>query len=87
MHLCFLSLCHMWKFLTITHYSAVSQTYSRGNGQEWRPCIVDVALKHCDVDHPAFWQTIHTLRITETNGLGSETTYVRFRLHKLCKIS
>ncbi|XP_041816537.1 interleukin-11 receptor subunit alpha [Chelmon rostratus] len=57
----------------------------RGSGQEWRPCIVDITRKHCDVDHPAFWQTIHTLRITETNGLGSETTYVRFKLHKLLK--
>ncbi|XP_070781144.1 interleukin-11 receptor subunit alpha [Enoplosus armatus] len=57
----------------------------RGSGQEWRPCVLDVARKHCDVDHPAFWQTIHTLRITETNGLGSETTYVRFKLHELLK--
>lgn len=61
--------------------------FSRGNGQEWRPCIVDVLRKHCDVDHPAFWQTIHTLRITEANGLGSETTTVRFKLHELCKIT
>ncbi|KAM9841905.1 interleukin-11 receptor subunit alpha [Aulostomus maculatus] len=57
----------------------------RGNGQEWTPCLVDVADKHCDVHHPAFWQTIHTLRITETNGLGSETTYARFKLHELLK--
>ncbi|XP_069561079.1 interleukin-11 receptor subunit alpha [Brachyistius frenatus] len=57
----------------------------RGNGQEWRPCILDIAGKHCDVDHPAFWQTIHTLRVTETNALGSETTYVRLKLHELLK--
>uniref|UniRef100_A0A3B4XIN5 Interleukin 11 receptor subunit alpha n=1 Tax=Seriola lalandi dorsalis TaxID=1841481 RepID=A0A3B4XIN5_SERLL len=57
----------------------------RGNGQEWMPCVMDVTRKHCDVDHPAFWQTIHTLRITETNALGSETTYVRFKLHELLK--
>lgn len=57
----------------------------RGNGQEWRPCIVDFSQKHCDVDHPAFWQTIHTLRVTETNALGFETTYVRVQLHKLLK--
>ncbi|XP_044031434.1 interleukin-11 receptor subunit alpha [Siniperca chuatsi] len=56
-----------------------------GNGQEWRPCIMDIARKHCDVDHPAFWQTIHTLRIIETNGLGSMTTYVRFKLDELLK--
>lgn len=48
---------------------------------------MDVAHKHCDVYHPAFWQTVHTLRITETNGLGSKTTYVRFKLHELCKIT
>uniref|UniRef100_A0A3P8S3N3 Fibronectin type-III domain-containing protein n=1 Tax=Amphiprion percula TaxID=161767 RepID=A0A3P8S3N3_AMPPE len=51
----------------------------------FRPCIVDFSRKHCDVDHPAFWQTIHTLRVTETNALGFETTYVRFQLHKLLK--
>lgn len=57
----------------------------RGNGQEWGPCIVDVLRKHCDVYHPSFWQTIHTLRLTETNPLGSETTYAQFRLHELLK--
>ncbi|KAM9338503.1 interleukin-11 receptor subunit alpha [Symphorus nematophorus] len=57
----------------------------RGNGQEWRPCVVDIARKHCDIYHPAFWQTIHTLRITETNALGSETTFARFKLHELLK--
>lgn len=46
---------------------------------------MDVIRKHCDVDHPAFWQTIHTLRVTETNALGSETTSVRFKLHELLK--
>uniref|UniRef100_A0A3Q1EP20 Ciliary neurotrophic factor receptor subunit alpha-like n=1 Tax=Acanthochromis polyacanthus TaxID=80966 RepID=A0A3Q1EP20_9TELE len=57
----------------------------RGNGQEWRPCIVDFSRKHCDVDDPSFWLPIHTLRVTETNALGFETTYVRFQLHKLLK--
>lgn len=55
------------------------------NGQEWSPCIVDVTQKHCDVDHPAFWQPIHTLRITEANALGSTTTIARFKLHDLLK--
>ncbi|XP_035464525.2 interleukin-11 receptor subunit alpha isoform X2 [Scophthalmus maximus] len=57
----------------------------RGSSQEWAPCVVDVASKHCEVDNPAFWQTIHTLRVTVTNGLGSETTYVRLKLHELLK--
>ncbi|XP_035523333.1 interleukin-11 receptor subunit alpha [Morone saxatilis] len=57
----------------------------RGIGQDWRPCILNVARRHCDVYHPAFWQPIHTLRIIETNGLGSETTYVQFKLHVLLK--
>lgn len=48
---------------------------------------MDVASKHCEVDNPAFWQTIHTLRVTVTNGLGSETTYVRLKLHELCKLT
>ncbi|XP_068609376.1 interleukin-11 receptor subunit alpha [Brachionichthys hirsutus] len=57
----------------------------RGTGQEWRPCIMDVTRKLCDVYQPAFWQTIHTLRVTETNGLGSQATSVRFRLNDLLK--
>lgn len=48
---------------------------------------MDITRKHCDVYQPPFWETIHTLRVTETNGLGSETTYGRFRLHELCKIN
>ncbi|KAM8743370.1 interleukin-11 receptor subunit alpha [Acanthopagrus schlegelii] len=57
----------------------------RGNGYAWMPCIVDVTRKHCDVYHPPFWETIHTVRITETNFLGSETTYGRLKLHELLK--
>ncbi|XP_026152379.1 interleukin-11 receptor subunit alpha isoform X2 [Mastacembelus armatus] len=57
----------------------------RGNGHEWRPCVLDVIRKQCDIDHPAFWQTMHTLRITETNSLGSETTFAQFKLHELLK--
>ncbi|XP_068562107.1 interleukin-11 receptor subunit alpha [Cebidichthys violaceus] len=57
----------------------------RGTGQEWRPCVLDVARKFCDIYHPAFWQTIHTLRITETNALGSKMTSARFKLHELLK--
>lgn len=47
--------------------------------------MVDAVHKHCDIQHPAFWQTLHILSVTETNGLGSETTTVRFRLHELRK--
>lgn len=50
---------------------------------EWTPCIVDSTHKHCDVPKLAYWATVHTLRVTETNGLGSETTWARFRLSKL----
>ncbi|XP_028273989.1 interleukin-11 receptor subunit alpha [Parambassis ranga] len=57
----------------------------RGSGTEWRPCIVDVTGRHCDVDHPPFWQPIHTLRVTETNALGSRTTYVNIKLYDLLK--
>ncbi|KAM8871956.1 interleukin-11 receptor subunit alpha isoform 1-T2 [Synchiropus picturatus] len=57
----------------------------RGSGQDWRPCVVDLTNKHCEVDHPAFWQTIHTVRIIETNGLGSFTTLARFKLDELLK--
>lgn len=57
----------------------------RGNGEGWRPCLVDVTRKHCDVVEPPFWQTIHTLRVTETNALGSRTTDARFKLYELLK--
>ncbi|XP_077441680.1 interleukin-11 receptor subunit alpha isoform X1 [Vanacampus margaritifer] len=57
----------------------------RGTGQEWQPCLVDEVHKYCDVEHPAFWQTIHTLRITATNALGSETTSAQFKLDMLLK--
>uniref|UniRef100_UPI0037E7FCFC interleukin-11 receptor subunit alpha n=1 Tax=Semicossyphus pulcher TaxID=241346 RepID=UPI0037E7FCFC len=68
-----------------TYLPAKYNASIRGNGQEWRPCIVDATHKHCDTYHPSFWQTIHTLRVTETNVLGSETTYVRLKLHELLK--
>ncbi|XP_068430864.1 interleukin-11 receptor subunit alpha isoform X2 [Clinocottus analis] len=74
-----------WTELVKTFLPAKYNATFRGTGLEWRPCVLDLAHKHCDVDHPAFWQTIHTLRITESNGLGSETTSVRFRLHELLK--
>lgn len=48
---------------------------------------MDVTHRHCDVHHPAFWQTIHTLRVIETNALGSETTFAQLRLHELRKIT
>ncbi|XP_053266636.1 interleukin-11 receptor subunit alpha [Pleuronectes platessa] len=57
----------------------------KGKGAEWRPCVLDVARKRCDVDQPAFWQTMHTLRVTETNALGSITTYHIVKLNKLLK--
>ncbi|XP_061732992.1 interleukin-11 receptor subunit alpha [Nerophis ophidion] len=57
----------------------------RGTDQEWQPCLMDTVHQNCYVDHPAFWQTIHTLRITATNALGSETTFARFKLDKLLK--
>ncbi|TWW66565.1 hypothetical protein D4764_20G0005970 [Takifugu flavidus] len=56
----------------------------RGQG-DWEPCVVDAVRKQCEVHHPAFWQALHTLRVTETNGLGSCTTTNRFALHTLLK--
>lgn len=47
--------------------------------------MVDAVHKRCDIHQPAFWQTLHILSVTETNGLGSETTTLRFRLHELRK--
>ncbi|KAF7658520.1 hypothetical protein LDENG_00010730 [Lucifuga dentata] len=57
----------------------------RGIGQEWKPCVVNAAYKHCDIDHPAFWQATHFLKVTETNALGSTATFVLLKLHELLK--
>ncbi|KAM3874321.1 interleukin-11 receptor subunit alpha [Diretmus argenteus] len=57
----------------------------RGIGQDWKPCVVDAAQRHCDITHPAFWQTSHSVNITETNPLGSTTTIVWIRLNELLK--
>ncbi|XP_047424926.1 interleukin-11 receptor subunit alpha isoform X2 [Mugil cephalus] len=74
-----------WEEHVKTFLPAKYNASFKGTGLEWRPCIVNVAIKHCDVELPAFWQTFHTLRITQTNDLGSETTYARFKLHELLK--
>ncbi|XP_061590374.1 interleukin-11 receptor subunit alpha [Cololabis saira] len=57
----------------------------RGKDEEGWPCIVDVSQQHCDVDFPAFWQPSHTLDVTETNALGSQTTPFQVRLHEQLK--
>lgn len=46
---------------------------------------MDVSNKHCEVDHPDFWQTVHTIRIVETNALGSYLSYARFKMDELLK--
>lgn len=55
------------------------------NGQGWKPCVVDVIHKHCDIEDSTFWQPTHTLNVTEVNALGSQTTVVWLRLQELCK--
>uniref|UniRef100_A0A667WUV3 Fibronectin type-III domain-containing protein n=1 Tax=Myripristis murdjan TaxID=586833 RepID=A0A667WUV3_9TELE len=57
----------------------------KGSSHEWRPCVVDAALHHCDITQPAFWQTTHFLRITESNPLGTIHTTYQMRLHELLK--
>uniref|UniRef100_A0A3P8X2N6 Fibronectin type-III domain-containing protein n=1 Tax=Cynoglossus semilaevis TaxID=244447 RepID=A0A3P8X2N6_CYNSE len=55
------------------------------NGQGWKPCVVDVIHKHCDIEDSTFWQPTHTLNVTEVNALGSQTTVVWLRLQELLK--
>ncbi|KAM4527557.1 interleukin-11 receptor subunit alpha [Odontesthes bonariensis] len=74
-----------WMESVKTFLPAEYSAFIWGNVKDRKLCEVDVANNHCDVDHLAFWQTIHTLEITETNALGSWTTYSRFRLHELLK--
>uniref|UniRef100_A0A3P9M091 Interleukin 11 receptor, alpha n=1 Tax=Oryzias latipes TaxID=8090 RepID=A0A3P9M091_ORYLA len=57
----------------------------RGSHETWKPCVVDVSQKHCEVILPAFWQVYHMLAVTQTNALGSHTTYDRIKLDKLLK--
>uniref|UniRef100_A0A1A8MNL8 Interleukin 11 receptor, alpha n=2 Tax=Nothobranchius pienaari TaxID=704102 RepID=A0A1A8MNL8_9TELE len=74
-----------WSESVKTFLPATFNASFRGKSQESKPCIIDVTHRHCDVHHPAFWQTIHILKVTETNALGSQTTSVQFRLDNLLK--
>ncbi|KAM4720240.1 interleukin-11 receptor subunit alpha isoform 1-T1 [Anableps anableps] len=74
-----------WRDSVKTFLPAKYNASFRGKGKEWRPCIVDFTNRHCDVQEPAFWQTVHTLRVIETNSLGSQTTYVNLRLNEHLK--
>ncbi|KAM8828048.1 interleukin-11 receptor subunit alpha isoform 2-T5 [Spinachia spinachia] len=55
-------------------------SFRGGQRQDLQPCVLNLARNHCNVNDPYFWQTIHTLTITETNALGSETTIYRVKL-------
>ncbi|XP_019729617.1 interleukin-11 receptor subunit alpha isoform X1 [Hippocampus comes] len=74
-----------WKESVKTFLPVEYNASLRGNGKAWQPCLVDAAHKYCDVEHPSFWQTIHTLNVTATNALGSESTAARIKLDKLLK--
>lgn len=74
-----------WVDSVTTFLPAVYNASLRGNGPDWTPCIVDSTHKHCDVPCLAFWQTVHTLGVTETNGLGSQTTWGRFKFSELLR--
>ncbi|XP_029940453.1 interleukin-11 receptor subunit alpha [Salarias fasciatus] len=66
-------------------YLPVSYNATFKNGAEWRPCVVDAARRHCDVDELAFWQPMHTLIVTAFNDFGSSKTTIRIKLHELLK--
>uniref|UniRef100_A0A1A7XEG0 Interleukin 11 receptor, alpha n=1 Tax=Iconisemion striatum TaxID=60296 RepID=A0A1A7XEG0_9TELE len=74
-----------WSESVKTFLPATFNASFRGKTQELRPCIIDLTHRHCDVHQPAYWQTIHILKVTETNALGSQTTSAQFRLHELLK--
>ncbi|XP_037548639.1 interleukin-11 receptor subunit alpha [Nematolebias whitei] len=74
-----------WRESGNTFLPAVYNASFSGKGHVPRPCIMDVTYRHCDVHHPAFWETIHMLGVTETNALGSQTTFLQFRLYELLK--
>ncbi|XP_038124237.1 interleukin-11 receptor subunit alpha [Cyprinodon tularosa] len=77
-----------WRQSIKTFLPAKYNASIRGKEGEWResrPCIVDLTNKHCDVQDPSYWQTIHRVGVTETNALGSHTDFVAIRLSKLLK--
>ncbi|PWA26591.1 hypothetical protein CCH79_00000711 [Gambusia affinis] len=76
-----------WRDSVKTFLPAKYNTSFRGK-EEKEPtklCIVDSTNRHCVVQDPAFWQTIHTFGVTETNALGSQTSYHKIRLNELLK--
>ncbi|XP_032425608.1 interleukin-11 receptor subunit alpha [Xiphophorus hellerii] len=76
-----------WRDSVKTFLPSKYNTSFRGK-EEKEPiklCIVDSTNRHCVVQEPAFWQTIHTFGVTETNALGSQTSYRKIRLNELLK--
>lgn len=77
-----------WADSVDTYLPAKYNASYGGKNQEedsWKPCVVDASGKHCDINHPGFWQSTHLLRVTETNALASQTTLVFFKLYELLK--
>ncbi|XP_007541593.1 interleukin-11 receptor subunit alpha [Poecilia formosa] len=76
-----------WKDSVKTFLPAKYNTSFRGKEEKepTKVCIVDSTNRRCVVEDPAFWQTIHTFGVTETNALGSQTSYRRIRLNELLK--
>uniref|UniRef100_A0A8K9WY18 Interleukin 11 receptor subunit alpha n=1 Tax=Oncorhynchus mykiss TaxID=8022 RepID=A0A8K9WY18_ONCMY len=69
-----------WVESVKTHLPALYHTsYS-----QVRMCVVSSPpQKQCIITDPAMWQLYHYINITETNPLGSQTTIIQVKFHKL----
>uniref|UniRef100_A0A8C7IED1 Interleukin 11 receptor subunit alpha n=1 Tax=Oncorhynchus kisutch TaxID=8019 RepID=A0A8C7IED1_ONCKI len=69
-----------WVESVKTHLPALYHTsYS-----QVRMCVVSSPpQKQCTITDPTMWQLYHYINITETNPLGSQTTIIQVKFHKL----
>ncbi|XP_036832502.1 interleukin-11 receptor subunit alpha isoform X1 [Oncorhynchus mykiss] len=73
-----------WVESVKTHLPALYHTSYRGNKSQVRMCVVSSPpQKQCIITDPAMWQLYHYINITETNPLGSQTTIIQVKFHKL----
>uniref|UniRef100_A0A8C7I7X6 Interleukin 11 receptor subunit alpha n=1 Tax=Oncorhynchus kisutch TaxID=8019 RepID=A0A8C7I7X6_ONCKI len=73
-----------WVESVKTHLPALYHTSYRGNKSQVRMCVVSSPpQKQCTITDPTMWQLYHYINITETNPLGSQTTIIQVKFHKL----
>ncbi|XP_041825192.1 interleukin-11 receptor subunit alpha isoform X2 [Melanotaenia boesemani] len=75
-----------WRESVKTFLPATYSAFLMGKeNAEWKACNIDVTHKHCDADDHNFYNTMHLLNVTETNALGSLSTYFQMRMFEQLK--